>query len=97
MTSPVVTERGRLQAGLTRDLCRSEGGDVPVVDRRRAGLAVVGLSGGTTMLHTGKDAGAFTFAAIDHASGDNIVIPTNSDNGWRVILPVLERTGSNPN
>jgi hypothetical protein len=49
------------------------------------------------MLHTGKDAGAFTFAAIDHASGDNIVIPTNSDNGWRVILPVLERTGSNPN
>ena len=46
------------------------------------------------MLHTDKDAGAFTFAAIDHASGDNIVIPTNSDNGWRVILPVLERTAA---
>ncbi len=39
---------------------------------------------------------AFTFAAIDRASGDGIVILTNSDNGWRVILPILERTGSDP-
>jgi CubicO group peptidase (beta-lactamase class C family) len=54
------------------------------------------LRDGTTMLHTGKDAGAFTFAAIDRARGDGIVILTNSDNGWRVILPILERTGSDP-
>ena len=47
-------------------------------------------------LHTGKDPGAFTFAAIDRARGDGIVILTNSDNGWRVILPILERTGSDP-
>jgi len=46
------------------------------------------------MLHTDKDAGAFTFAAIDHASGGDIVSLTNSDNGWRVILPVLERTAA---
>jgi hypothetical protein len=48
------------------------------------------------MLHTGKDAGAFTFAAINRASGDGIVILTNSDNRWRVILPILKRTVSDP-
>lgn len=40
--------------------------------------------------------GAFTFAALDRTSGDGIVILTNSDNGWRVVLPILERTGSDP-
>ncbi|WP_428970041.1 hypothetical protein ACQR50_04985 [Sphingomonas sp. Xoc002] len=37
------------------------------------------------MLNTGKDVGAFTFAAINRACGDGIIILTNSDNGWRVV------------
>ena len=57
---------------------------------------MLGFAHGTILLHTGKDPGAFTFAAIDQASGDGIVILTNSDNGWRVILPILEQTGSDP-
>jgi hypothetical protein len=28
---------------------------------------------------------------------EGIVIPTSSDYGWRVTLPILETTGSDPN
>ncbi|MEN2747353.1 hypothetical protein [Sphingomonas sp. T9W2] len=36
-----------------------------------------------------------TFAAIDPASGDGIVVLSNGGNGWLVILPILERPVSN--
>lgn len=97
LTRVIAAERSRSQADLTPDLCTgTKATTCPPWTGFGLGWQLLGFPGGTTMLHTGKDAGAFTFAAIDRASGDGIVILTNSDNGWRVILPILERTGSDP-
>jgi CubicO group peptidase (beta-lactamase class C family) len=97
LTRVIAAERSRSQADLTPDICTgTKANTCPPWTGFGLGWQLLGFPGGTTMLHTGKDAGAFTFAAIDRASGDGIVILTNSDNGWRVILPILERTGSNP-
>lgn len=97
MVASVAAERSRLQADLTPQICAgSKVASCPPWTGFGLGWQLLGFPDGTTMLHTGKDAGAFTFAAIDRASGDGVVILTNSDNGWRVILPILERTVSDP-
>ena len=97
LTRVIAAERSRSQADLRPDICTgTKATACPPWTGFGLGWQLLGFPGGTTMLHTGKDAGAFTFAAIDRASGDGIVILTNSDNGWRVILPILERTGSDP-
>lgn len=97
LIASVAAERGRSQADLTPEICAgSKAAGCPPWTGFGLGWQLLGFPDGTTMLHTGKDAGAFTFAAIDRTSGDGIVILTNSDNGWRVILPILERTGSDP-
>ncbi|VXC37375.1 CubicO group peptidase, beta-lactamase class C family [Sphingomonas sp. 8AM] len=97
LVASVAAERSRLQADLTPEICAgSKAASCPPWTGFGLGWQLLGFPDSTTMLHTGKDAGAFTFAAIDRASGDGIVILTNSDNGWRVILPILERTGSDP-
>ena len=97
LAASVAAERSRLQADLTTDICAgSKATTCPPCTGFGLGWQLLGFPDGTTMLHTGKDTGAFTFAAIDRASGDGIVILTNSDNGWRAILPILERTASDP-
>ncbi len=97
LSTPVAAERSRSQADLTPEICAgSKAATCPPWTGFGLGWQLLGFPDGTTMLHTGKDAGAFSFAAIDRASGDGIVILTNSDNGWRVILPILERTESDP-
>lgn len=93
----VAAERSKSQADLKLEICAgTKAITCPPWTGFGLGWQLLGFPDGTTMLHTGKDAGAFTFAAINRVSGDGIVILTNSDNGWRIILPVLERTGSDP-
>ncbi|MFW2850401.1 serine hydrolase domain-containing protein [Sphingomonas sp. TX0543] len=97
LVASVAAERSKLQADLKANICTgTKATTCPPWTGFGLGWQLLGFPAGTTMLHTGKDAGAFTFAAIDRPSGDGIVILTNSDNGWRIILPVLERTGSDP-
>ncbi len=97
LVASIAAERRKSQADLTPEICAgTKAASCPPWTGFGLGWQLLGFPHGTTMLHTGKDAGAFTFAAIDRASGDGIVILTNSDNGWRIILPILERTGSDP-
>ena len=97
LAAPVARERSQLQADLRPEICAGAKADsCPPWTGFGLGWQLLGFPGGTTMLHTGKDDGAFTFAAIDRDSGDGIVILTNSDNGWRVILPILEHSHSDP-
>ena len=97
LIASVAAERSKSQADLTPEICAgTKATSCPPWTGFGLGWQLLGFPDGTTMLHTGKDAGVFTFAAINRASGDGIVILTNSDNGWRVILPILERTGSDP-
>jgi hypothetical protein len=48
------------------------------------------------MMHTGKDEGVFTFAYLNRTRRDGVVIFTNSDNGYKIILPLLDRLHTSP-
>lgn len=47
-------------------------------------------------MHTGKDEGLFTFVYLNQKTRDGTVIFTNSDVGYKMVLPVLEATGTDP-
>ncbi len=51
---------------------------------------------GTVLMHTGKDEGLFTFVYLDRARRNGTVIFTNSDVGYKMVLPVLELTKADP-
>ncbi|MEK7456597.1 MAG: serine hydrolase domain-containing protein [Pseudomonadota bacterium] len=94
LISPVSAERSKSQADLTPEICvGTKATTCPPWTGFGLGWQLLGFPDGKTMLHTGKDAGAFTFAAIDRVSGDGIVILTNSDNGWRIRSPTPASPG----
>lgn len=96
LTREVAAERVRLQADQKAEVCEgTKAPSCPPWIGFGLGWQLLGFPHGTIMMHTGKDEGAFTFAAIDRTTGDGIVILTNSDNGWRMILPLLEQTYAN--
>jgi hypothetical protein len=47
-------------------------------------------------MHTGKDEGIFTFAYLNRSDRGGVVIFSNGDNGYKIILPVLERLQTSP-
>jgi hypothetical protein len=47
-------------------------------------------------MHTGKDEGVFTLAYVNRTTRNGVVIFTNSDVGYLMVLPILEQTGANP-
>ncbi|MFT4076632.1 MAG: serine hydrolase domain-containing protein [Asticcacaulis sp.] len=55
-----------------------------------------GKTAQTYMMHTGKDPGVFTFAAYNPDTKNATLIFTNSDNGAKAVLAVLERIGGDP-
>ena len=60
------------------------------------GWQILAFKDETLMMHTGKDEGVFTFAYLNRTSQDGVVIFTNSDNGYKVILPLLNRLNTSP-
>lgn len=48
------------------------------------------------MMHTSKDQGVFTFAYLNQTRRAGVVIFTNSDNGYKAILPLLNRLDTSP-
>jgi hypothetical protein len=60
------------------------------------GWQVLAFQDATLMMHTGKDDGVFTFAYLDRSTKDGAVILTNSDNGAKIVLPVLEHLNASP-
>ena len=51
---------------------------------------------GPVLMHTGKDEGLFTFVYLDRARRNGTVIFTNSDVGFKMVLPILELTRTDP-
>ena len=47
----------------------------------------------TYLMHTGKDDGVFTLGYINLSEQTATIIFTNSDNGAKVVLPILDRLG----
>jgi hypothetical protein len=60
------------------------------------GWEVFAFADGTVLMHTGKDDGLFTFAYVVPARGSGVVLLTNSENGARVVLPILDVLGADP-
>lgn len=95
LTSEISVERSRVQADrltgtcatLPAELCPDQAGFA-------LGWEVFVLHGKRYFMHTGSDDGAFAFAyfAPDNKSG--VVILTNSNQGFLVILPILEQIGA---
>ena len=52
------------------------------------------IGGRRFLIHTGMDDGTFTFAYLEPETGAGLVMFTNSSNGWKAVLPVLELTGA---
>lgn len=48
------------------------------------------------VMHTGKDDGVFTFVYLNQTTRDGVVIFTNGEAGYKMVLPVLELTGTDP-
>lgn len=48
------------------------------------------------VMHTGKDDGVFTFVYLNQSTRDGVVIFTNGEAGYKLVLPVLEMTGTDP-
>jgi CubicO group peptidase (beta-lactamase class C family) len=60
------------------------------------GWQILAFKGENLMMHTGKDEGIFTFAYLNRNSRDGVVIFTNSDNGYKIVLPFLDRLHTSP-
>lgn len=60
------------------------------------GWQLMQFPSGTVLMHTGKDEGLFTFVYLDRARRNGTVVFTNSDVGYKMVLPVLELTRADP-
>ena len=98
LSDAVAQERDRVQATTPAKICRGDQPSpaCPLNDGFGLGWEVMTFKRGTVFMHTGKDGGLFTFAYIDRATGDGVVILTNSDNGAGAVMPVLEATHADP-
>ena len=60
------------------------------------GWQLMEFADGKVLMHTGKDEGVFTFVYLNRTTRDGAVIFTNSDIGYKMVLPLLELTHASP-
>ncbi len=86
----VLTDRkAELCVGKLAGLCPDQVGMGP-------GWEVIKTHGKTFLMHTGMDPGVFTLGYFDPRARSGVVIFTNSVNGPRVILPILQLLNADP-
>jgi len=97
LTGAIAQQRDRSQVSMAHQLCiGSKAADCPSLAGFGLGWQILGFDKHMLMMHTGKDDGIFTFAYVDRMTNDGVVIFTNSDNGYKMILPILERVHTLP-
>ncbi len=95
LSPAVAAERVRIQADMKAQTCDgAKAASCPAATGFGLGWQVFAFSDETILMHTGKDAGLFTFAYLNKTTGDGAVILTNSDNGGNIAMPILERLGT---
>lgn len=93
----IANERNRSQVSMKDMLCQgAKARSCPIDAGFGLGWQILAFKGETLMMHTGKDEGVFTFAYLNRSTKDGVVIFTNSDDGYKIILPVLERLATSP-
>lgn len=97
LRADVAIERGKVQADRRQDTCK---GLPAAVCPDEAGFALgwelLVLDGQRHFMHTGSDDDAFALAYWNATNRTGTVILTNSNQGYRVVLPILARLGANP-
>jgi len=97
LATSVAYERDRSQVSMKNIACKgAKAASCPPLVGFGLGWQILGFADATLMMHTGKDDGVFTFAYIDRSDQSGAVIFTNSENGCRIVLPLLERLHARP-
>jgi len=98
LTPAIARERWKVQTSFREHECQGakKAAACPQDTGMGLGWQVLAFKGATMLMHTGKDEGVFTLAYLDRSTGEGAVILTSSDNGAKVVLPVLERLNASP-
>jgi CubicO group peptidase (beta-lactamase class C family) len=94
LTTALAKERSRIQVSRKAQEC-PPGKVQRCPDDVGFGLGweVFKFGDATYLMHTGKDDGVFTLGYINLSEQTATIIFTNSDNGAKVVLPILDRVG----
>ncbi|WP_062351114.1 serine hydrolase [Pseudoxanthomonas mexicana] len=91
----LLAQRGIVQADRRAETCAGIPADVcPDHAGFTLGWELFDFGGTTYYLHTGADEDAFTFVYWTPSTRSGTVILTNSPDGYRAVLPVLESIGA---
>lgn len=92
----IARQRDSVQVSIMGTVCQGvKASSCPPAVGFGLGWEILGFRDATLMMHTGKDDGVFTFAYLNRSTGAGVVIFTNSGNGYKIILPVLEQLNTN--
>ncbi len=97
LSPAIAAERTRVQVANRDGYCSgNKAPNCPQEVGFGLGWEVMKFKNEHILMHTGKDPGVFTFAYINKTTRDGAVILTNSDHGWKAVLPILESMNTSP-
>ncbi len=94
VTPDLYLEREKLQTVRRTQACAGGEPDCAAEDGFGLGWETFLIGGRRFLMHTGMDDGTFTFVYLEPETGAGLVLFTNSSNGWKAVLPVLELIGA---
>ncbi|WP_426020360.1 serine hydrolase domain-containing protein [Brevundimonas sp. DWR2-3-1b1] len=95
LTPELYRERQTIQTARPGPACATDAATVCASeDGFGLGWESVLIDGRRVLMHTGMDEGTFTFAYFELDAGKGLVLFTNSSNGWKAVLPVLQLTNA---
>ena len=95
LSPAIARERNRIQTDDFASTCAgAKAASCPRAVGFGLGWQILEFKGETVMMHTGKDDGLFTFAYVNRTTGDGAVILSNGEEGYNLIIPILERLRS---
>ena len=97
LSPAIAAQRRTVQTDLRATWCKDlKSPKCPDTIGMALGWEVITFGKRTYLTHDGSDDGVRTFAYLSPTQKTGVVIFTNSDNGWTLYLPILERLGLDP-
>ena len=95
LTKSIAAERSQSQVSMMDIACQgAKASSCPKLVGFGLGWQVLLFEQENILMHTGKDEGVFTFVYLNKTTQDGVVVFTNSDNGYKIVLPILDRSGT---
>jgi CubicO group peptidase (beta-lactamase class C family) len=96
--SPALfAERMKVQADRRAQMCPpAEQDTCPQEAGFGLGWEVFAFADQRWLMHTGMDAGTFALGYFDPVAGDGTIIFTSSSVGWKLVMPLLDTIGRDP-